>query len=553
MNSINSLKENEKLTKSNEEIINSLKNIFWENIKKWIEKEVKNSWIIWLEKLNKKIAWQFVSSCFHPNEFWIWSYRPTSLINILELSEEIWLWAEVEYLDTLSSKSYWLKGFPNLQTWKSKPTISKKIVEIAEKNQNPRELLKQKDEIFENILKNSLENRNLTSENTNYLKNILKELKIFDEINDFLEEKNYNENQKNNFLSFLLKENILSALEEIKNIFSKKILNEKYKWKITQNEVFAEFQNAVLTVLFQKNFPEYIELLKKNWLYDKNWLNLKISYNNKENTQKYSESFEIILNEKDLWEDFFMQYFDDLIKRSNWREVEFFSYWEDWKENEVLIYKENDEIKFKIKNWKNVEEIEKKDFFEKLTKNNQKINFSGVALLFLACLSGKPHIGSERWIREIVASSLENHFKNKNIFDENKENYIKKVIFWLNIFDTFVENEENWEKKLAGSCWSFPSDMVKMVFIWWDFAKDQLKNAKNDNSKIPKINQELLLKSLEKCVKSSYKKIQNLEKNDKKQDFLKEFFELNEKYSNSKDLKDFLNLVNFCFNLEKYL
>ena len=66
-------------------IIKSLKQNFWEDIKSWIYENIKKTEINWLEKINSKIWNYFLSSCFHPDEFWIWSYRPTSLINILEI------------------------------------------------------------------------------------------------------------------------------------------------------------------------------------------------------------------------------------------------------------------------------------------------------------------------------------------------------------------------------------------------------------------------------------------------------------------------------------
>lgn len=557
--SINNLNlgKNSEVLPWNKEILEHLKNIFWEDIKSEIEKNISETSIEWLEKLNKRLWNTFISSCFHPDEFGIWSYRPTSLINLLELSEKLWFKPEVFYLDTINWKA--LKWFPNLQVWKSKPTIINNISKNSENDINPKEAFLEADRIFNEIIWKSFNKK----ETLDFFEEIFEELWLEEQVNLFLEKNNID---KKTFKTFILKENSLEILDETKKIFIRKILNEKYKNGISTAEVHAEFQNSILTILFQKYFPEYLKNLEKAWIYDKKWLNLEISYNNPEFVEKYSLWVKDILEDEKLWKDLFFKFFEKLIDESirkskekdNWKIINYleaYSYWENWREFKIFVEKnlENNNLEIYSKNKKESIEISKETFFENLTKAEWKINFSGAIMIFLWALSWTPHIGSERWIRELVAKSLEEHLKEKWFFDENIKNYIEKVIFWLDIFETFEENKDNTWKRLAWNAWTFPNDMIKMLFIWWDFAKDQLEKAKKQMDKNPEINEELLLQSLKKCVEYTHKKIQNLQDESKKEQILKKFYGFNDKFNSEKNLENLLEFVKFCYDLEKFL
>lgn len=545
INNLN-LENNKEILPWNKEILEHLKNIFWEDIKTEIEKNISKTSIKWLEKLNKRIWNIFISSCFHPDEFEIWSYRPTSLINILELSEKLWYKPEVFHLDSLNSA--WLKWFPNLQVWKSKPTILNNIVKNSTWVIKPKEAFLEADKIFENVLENSFNKK----EAYDFFDNIFKDLWLKEKIDLFLEKNNIS--NKDTFKTFILKENSLEILEEIKKIFIRKILNEKYKNGISTAEIYAEFQNSILTILFEKYFPEYLKQMEKIWIYDKKWVNLEISYNNPEFVEKYSLAAKDILEDEKLWKELFLKFFEKLIERTNWVKVELYSYWENWRDKWIFTFKDESwKIKFFSKKWKEIEEISDENFFENLMKAEWKINFSGAIMIFLLALAGSPHIGSERWIRDLVASTLEEHTKEKWIFDENIKKYIEKVIFWLEIFDTFEDWKDNSWKRLAWNAWTFPNDMFKMLIIWWNFAKDQLEKAKQSMDKNPEINEQLLLQSLKKCVEYTHKKIQNLQDENKKEQILKKFYEFNDKFNSEKNLENLLDFIKFCYDLEKFL
>lgn len=261
MKNLNSLENNENILENNKNIIKSLKQNFWEDIKSWISENIKKTEINWLEKINSKIWNYFLSSCFHPDEFWIWSYRPTSLINILEISKEIWLSPEVEFLDSL--RWAWLKWFPNIPSWKNKPTILNQISKMSEEKLSAKEYFKESNKIFENIVNSTIFNMTPNTQTIKYFDEIFDEVWILKTMEYFFENNNFTENEKNNFKTFILKEKSFEILEEVKNIFRINILKKDYKWKITPTEVQAELQNSILTVLFKKYFPKYIEDFKK--------------------------------------------------------------------------------------------------------------------------------------------------------------------------------------------------------------------------------------------------------------------------------------------------
>lgn len=552
LGNLENLKNEENILEDNQNILKKLKEKFWENVKNWIKENISETKIDFLQKLNEKFWEKFISSCFHPDEFGIWAYRTTSLINISQLSKELDLKPEILYLDSINWG--WIKWFPNNMIWKPKKTIINSILDFSKEEQNIAEKIKQRDQIFDSLLNSTWFQADVNAQVLKYIESIFEEIWIFEDLENFIKENDFSDRDAKLFKTYILKEKIIEVLSEIKNIFWKKILDKKYKDWISQVEIYAELQNAILTIVCRDFLWKYKENIDFLDIKNKTWINLEINYNKKENLEDYISSIKIILEDKNFSEDLFLEYFENLLLKSDWRPVEIFSYLENSKNKKIVVWKDEAwEIKFFSKISKDFEPLDKKEFFELIVDENKKLNFSWSIILFLSCLSWGFHIWSERWIREIVAKTFSDFLEKKWLQNEKTKNYVENVILWLWIFDTFEENWDNSWKNLAWSCGSFPDDMLKLSFIWWNFAKDQLEKAILSNNKKPEIDEKILLESLENCVKNTYFKLKTLADSKNKENFLIDFYNLDEKYKKEKNLENFLNLAKLCFSLEKYL
>jgi len=557
------------ITKSNQDITEWLKKIFWDNILKWIWEYINSTNLEWIKKMNLLVWQKFISSCFHPNEYWIWAYRTTSLVNITQLADELWMKEViVDYLDTISK--WWIKWVLNPQLNKDfqKKTLFTTIEEKWNKS-NIREKIKDSNDIFESFLDTSFKN-NTNGKTISYIKDILKEINIDIVIEDFIKNIANNEidNIKNKwwdikntdlyikkkqeqFISFLIWNKIKDRLIEIKGIFSKNTLgNKKYSKWISEAEIYRELQNAIFTILIKENFWEHKILLEKYWI-TKDWnFNQQISYNNSETINNQQELIKKILEDHNLWEGVLLKYFDNLIKRTNWRDVEILTFWKN-RINSLIISNKDWKNNFYIKEWKDRPyKISNEEWFNILSWKEKKLNYniSWNIMLFLSAVSWQFHIWSERWYREIVAETFEWFLKEKwNLTKENK-NYIDRIILWLWIFDTFDENWENKWKKIAWSVWTTINDMIKLLFIWWNFSKDQIKKSIDNNLEIPEINNDKLFDSLLNEIRKIEWKIISLDDSDNnKKEYFKKFYQKFDKYKNDKNIENFLELAYYCF------
>jgi len=233
---------------SNSNIVKHLKEIFWEDINLWIENiiiKTKNKWLI---KLNNIFWWSFLNSCFHPDEYGIWSYRASSLINTAEIAELIEIDNEriyIDYLDTINNA--WIKWFPNIKM--SSSNLITKINEIPSNNSRwLKERLRKSKEVFLEFLKISSFDKTPNNKVIEYIDEILSELEIKDSINEFIWDKENDkfdkiekewwkvknrqksiEKTKNRFTNFLLWTKIKDRLLEIKKEFKNNLLHIKYK------------------------------------------------------------------------------------------------------------------------------------------------------------------------------------------------------------------------------------------------------------------------------------------------------------------------------------
>jgi len=553
------LDNNISITESNKNIIKNLKENFWENIVENITEKIFDTNLNSIKENNKIIWKEILNSCFHPDEYWIWAYRTTSLINTAQLANELWLKVSIDYLDTKTNG--WLKWIlnPKLSSKKQKKLL---FSSIEENSNNTKTTIKEKivswNDIFKDFINvssfNNISNQNIV----NYINELLKDLNIFDDISDFIEKKEVNnikkvEKHKNSFVTFLLGNKIKEKLIDIKNNFKKNILNIKYKNWISKAEIYWELQNAIFTILINENFWDYREILEETnitnkWKFEKN-----ISYNNEKTIYNFSSSFNNILNDKNLWEDFIISYFEKLSEKGNWRPVKLLEYKKNNESYSLFSYNENGKIKFFTKKWKEwFKEINNEEWFSLLSwKEIKKYNLSWSIILLIGCLSWQLHIWSERGYREVIAETLENYlYKNNNLNTENKE-YIEKVIKWLWIFDTFDEGWDNKGKNLAGSVWTKIDDMTKLLFIWWDFSKDQIQKSIENNLETPEINQEKLFKSLlDEIIKIEWK-ILNCK--NQKSDYFINFYDKKEKYSKEKNIENFLELAYYSYNIKNII
>ena len=410
-----------KITENNENIALNLKEKFWENILDSIKKEVSDLQIVWLKNINSVLWWKFFNSCFHPDEFGIWSYRVSSAINQLEISDWIWIQKDdifIDYLDTITS--WWIKWFPNLKL--SKDFNWKNLFSVIEekwnslKNFSAKEKIKIWNKIFDEFLKISqLEKSNFWDNVLDFFKWILKETWFYEKISEWI--KNFPDQEKNlenKIISFLFREKILEKSLQIKEIFLRNLMQKKYENWFLISEIYWEYQNAVLSIFVTENFWNKKEILEEKEVL-KNWkINFQNSYKNEKNIELFSQWVEKILEDENLWKEFFYTFFEKLLEKSWWKPVKIMDFYENSLKKDLFIYKENWKIDFYKWKIKNPEKISEEDWFNFLSwRWLENYNLSWNFTIFLMWISWSFHIWSERWYRELVAESVEEFFEKK--------------------------------------------------------------------------------------------------------------------------------------------
>lgn len=549
-----------KYLENNQNIISNLKENFWENVNWKISEEISDLWIEWLKKINQTLWWKFFNSCFHPDEYWIWSYRVSSLVNQSEIADWVWIdWDDVfvDYLDTLSK--WWIKLFPNVKM--SNKSWWKNLFAMIEEKWNSVENFSAKEkiilwnEIFDEFLEISAFEKNVFNQKIlDFFKNILWELWLKEKFSESI--KNFSDQEKNlenKIISFLFREKILGDSKNIKKIFQKNLMQRKYLNWFSKSEMYWEFQNAILSIFTENNFWEKKGILEeKNIL--KNWeINFENFHKNSESKEIFSNSVKNILEDENLWENYFNFLFEELLEKSWWKPVKIMDFQENWERKDLFIYKENWELVFYKWKMKNPEKVENKDWFDLLSWNCENYNLSWNVTIFLMWSAWAFHIWSERWYREVAASAVEKFFISEWKNTEVIQNYVKNVILWLWIFDTFEEWWDNSWKNLAWSVCSLPEDIFKMWIIWWDFAKNQVENFLKNNEKAPEFNEKDFVNSFSKIFENIEEKLWKIEWI-KISDWIdKKFFEMRNIFEENKNFENFLNLLFYSYKLDKIL
>ena len=573
-----------KYLENNQNINSSLKEKFWEDVNFWIKKEIWDLQIDWLKNINSILWWSFFNSCFHPDEFWIWSYRVSSLVNQSEISDWIWIKSEnifVDYLDTITS--WWVKWFPNIKLsnnfwWKM---LFSEILEKWNSIQNlsAKEKIEIWNKIFDEFLKISQFDKNIFSSKVLiFFEWILWEIWLDKKFSEWVENFSDKEkNLKNKIISFLFREKILEKSHEIKNFFLRNLMQKKYLNWFSKSEFYWEYQNAILSIFINENFWEKKEILERKNILN-NWkINFENSYNNEKNVEKFWQSIESILEDENLWEEFFYSFFDELLKNSWWRPVKIMDFEEDWVKKDLFIYKEklekwenNEDFEFVFYKWKlkNPEKIKNskwfwilkwEDFWKYIWENSwekkwiKNYNLSWNITIFLMWTAWSLHIWSERWYRKITAKSVEDFFEKKEKNTESIKNYVKNIILWLWIFDTFDEKWNNEWKNLAGSIWSLPWDIFKMSILWWEFAKGQVENFLKDNSKIPEFDEKSFINSFCWIFNNIENRLNSIKWIKISDELDKIFLEKKNIFDKNQNFENFLDLLFYSYKLDKIL
>lgn len=458
------------------------------------------------------IFWNIIfSSCLHETEYPIDPYKISSSVNASFFARTFWIdIIESPYLDTLNST---LKTYPNIKTnnWKLFKNITAlvdKLSQIIKWNKksikdllkylenreniaiwellekiNPEivNIIEEIESLFEWVIWINLKNIN-DSDYWKYIIEYFKKIWIYEEVLKNLPEW-IKENKINSLLIQTTQRFINSKINSIFELFVKSLL--KYDFKEIENKEIEKvinkcLQDSVITVFLRNNASnEIIDLLKEKWVLDKNEkFNKSISSQDKSLRERISSSFVAVLSDEELWEKFFIKYFENIynLKKKPVLLWEFndVDNWFKWLKVYFLI----DEWKNKIFAWKWNEkfEISSDYFFNLLTKEENIINPQWAVFLSILSIWCIPMFWSERWYREITLKTLSEILPDKyreyiefikitqivsdydpNITNDwdNRENYVKSFPSWTDnsyywdiLMETIISENTFSRKKL---------------------------------------------------------------------------------------------------------
>lgn len=536
---------------NNQKILDKLYDTHGKNVTESISEKIQKTQLTSLIRINELLGNYFISSCFHPNEFPIGAYRTTSLINLAELSNSLGISPVVEHLDTINSAG--LKGFPNVPARKNQSIFSRYAENISSKNLDARELLR---EFYQakSHLDGEYQKKDASAVAQKYINGLCDELFLNEPMENFAKKFGISPEDLQRLKNHIFKHHFDETFAILSKKLKKKIFAKHYKNGISETAFFAEFQNAILETILEKFFEEHHQILQNTGITnEKNEVNFRISHQSPENISQNHEVFASIIADKNLGEEFILHYLENILEVSHQNTREVLSFGKNGREQKIFATKNTQGgIEFFIKKGKEQTEISHEDFFHFLTKESYGYNISGMLSLLSLTLAGQFHIGSERGAREMVAKTLQDHLSaHKNLTPEREE-YIEKVILGLGIFDTYDEKADNSNKNLAGSTGTFPNDMLKLLIIGGDFAKNQLQNAAKNNCVMPDFSQKDLLSSLEKNLKNTKIRI---EKNPEiaNNTGIKEFLRYYGEYQENPDINTFLQASYRSMELEKIL
>ncbi len=471
----------------------------------------------------------FFNSCFHPNEFGIWSYRVTSLINMAQKWKEFNISPEnfvIPYLDTLSK--WKLKGFPNIQMKNKQPLVNN-LADTLNKQIPLKQKIQSLNQIYLELLELLRLNDKIPhNEVLVFINEILNETWVFSEIRDFIKiEKWLKENKLNEFIFFLFQEKINLFLQEsYKNI--RKYFQEKPTSCTSNNEILWFIQNIILSKVIQTCFTtEQQQDMKQLWILEENRIQIPFLQFHKKNWV-FIDALKNIIQSSQLGWNFLETFFTKLLEKRT-DVVQIADFWNENLSKHLCIGKnEENTLAFYIRDEnKKISQIDKQLFFSLLTPENPtRVAYCWNILMFLKSIFWSKHIGSERNFRILCQQTLQDFFWH-NEYDE-------KILSWQ-LYDTFDEKSDNTTKKLAGSIGTIPADMTKMIFLPILHTKNQIQKAIWNNLSIPECDRIKIFEwfASEKLTKFS----------DKKSDF--------DFSSQNNTITAYLEFLFLCFNSKK--
>lgn len=458
-----------------------------------IIEELDNDFPQLASKLNKKFWNIMYSSCMHEQEFPIDPYKITSSINASVLADKLDI-EEVytHYLDTLK----WdLKFFPNisLENWKVFKEIKKMIPNIVPysksrtwlrdflhytKNRLLISLEDEKDVAKDKIkskevkqLLNELEwrlntvlwfwDKNIL--NTKYWKFLIKiyeKLWIYEDLVNIFPELSKTDIDK--FLIEIYSKKLRNWLTKIYFRFITQLLKqdfEKYKNNpdYIDKFIYKSFQDSVVSLFIKDNLTKnQKDLLRKKWILNANEnFDLQLSSLDKNYLENMSFWLKEILEDDEFWYSFFKKYLLNISKANHnkpvllWKynnieknqlnyDIYFINWWENW-EHKLIMWQKKDSFEISFDDYKDV-----------ISNPENIVNVQWAITLMICNLWLVPLIGSERWYREILVETLQEHFS-------NKKNVYIDFIKYTRLFSDYVPSKTiSWDN-LDNYYYNFPS------------------------------------------------------------------------------------------------
>lgn len=434
----------------------------------------------------QKIFWDILfSSCLHESEFPIDPYKITSSIVGASLAKELSI-SQVysPYLDTLQGE---LKSYPNvkLKSGKIFNKIHLLVDELSKYTRNHmgikdvlkyitlrtqtvidgiqgikqpeiKEILKELEKNFESILWVGSSNI-IDSEYGKFILELYKKLWIYDIVSECLPD--LKEHQRHHFLISIIDKQIKNHIGEIYENFVKQLLRSDIPHQDAENTkkyIHKALQDSVITFFMQQNLSsQERKLLQEKQIIDTKWMFApQLSSSDLRLKTQLSESLEEILTHEEFWIDFFVKYMSRISTQNNGKPVLLWEF-NDEKNGfkKMFIYfiiDENKQKKLFMGKAKQGFEISF-EYFVNLMKTPQNIiNFQWCVMLLLLSLWNVPMIGSERWYREILIQTLQEHFWGKY------EKYITFIKVSQLVWDYVPTKTCSWED-VSNYYMSFPA------------------------------------------------------------------------------------------------
>lgn len=473
----------------------------WENINNCIKTIIKGTWINAIQSIHERFSQDLFSSCFHETEFPIDPYKIISTVIWNNLMEQLWLrHLELNYLDITNWDLNW---FPNIKIWKKwEKKLLKIIKELFVSNEKLSDKRKKSKEIFLNLIwlqditelqewyNSSIINSLSNSPIWEYIINLFQEI-FWQELFDFLNSKWIGKQWKQKkFLISLLHQNILKIINWIYHNFEKllilRFIRLKNQFSVDMDDdtlyrtILAEYQNSILTYFLNNTLDwEIFDTFNKLWYTRNNMLNISLSSHNNKLKAKLTCSLSEILHDKNLWYNFFKIFCKNAIIAKWWSKISLWTIKYKNKKMNIFVWIVENDIKFYC--WNDAKSINEKSIIETKEAINillniheevELLNYQWI-LAFLVILIGWGFtIWSERWFRDIVTNSLQEHFG--TWINENMQKFIK-LIDSQKLTADYVPSQTLYTQYPAWTDNILPWDIFKLIFINGRYSKEEIE------------------------------------------------------------------------------